>query len=206
MTSEEGYNYFIDILSQAIDKFAHEKEVIIHQKHIIREPWMSSGLLKSSQTKDKPYRKYILNDKTEVTHAKFIKYRNQFHKIKRIAKETYYRTLLERYKNYIRKTGGVVNSLIGRTKNKSTIADKFIIDDNDENDPDVITNSLCKYFTEIGKKLADKIPKATKSFKEYMITNPNANSLYLVPTSSDEVLQIKNSLKSKKSTGQLNYT
>ena len=29
-----------------------------------------------------------------------------------------------------------------------------------------------------------------------MITNPNANSLYLVPTSSDEVLQIINSLKS----------
>ena len=41
----------------------------------------------------------------------------------------------------------------------------------------------------------------TKSFKGYMITNPNANSLYLVPTSSDEVLQIINLLKSKKSTG-----
>jgi len=58
-----------------------------------------------------------------------------------------------------------------------------------------------KYFTEIGKQSADKIPKGTKSFKEYMITNPNANSLYLVLTSSDEVLQIINSLKSQKSTG-----
>ena len=48
--------------------------------------------------------------------------------------------------------------------------------------------------------LADKIPKGTKSFKEYIITNPNANSLYLVPTSSDEVLQIINSLKSKRIT------
>jgi len=48
--------------------------------------------------------------------------------------------------------------------------------------------------------LADKIPKGTKSFKEYIITNPNVNSLYLVPTSSDEVLQIINSLKSKRIT------
>ncbi|KAK2148043.1 hypothetical protein LSH36_519g03039, partial [Paralvinella palmiformis] len=109
--------------------------------------------------------------------------------------------LLERYKNDIRKTGGVVNNLIERTRNKNTIADKFIIDDNDINDPDVITNSFCKYITEIGKQLADKIPKGTKSFKEYIITNPNANSLYLVPTSSDEVLQMINSLTSKKSTG-----
>ena len=109
--------------------------------------------------------------------------------------------MLERYKNYIRKTGGVVNILIGRTGNKSTIADKFIIDDNDVNDPDVISNSFCKYFTEIGKQLADKIPKGTKSFKEYMITNPNANPSYLVPTSFHEVLQIINSLKSNNSTG-----
>ena len=158
MTSEKKYNYFIDILSQVIDIFAPEKEVINHQKHIIREPWTSSGLLKSSQTKDKLHRKYILNDNSEVTHAKFIKYRNQFHKIKRIAKETYYRTLLERYKNDIRKTWGVVNILIGRTRNTNTIADKFIIDDNDVTDPDVISTSFCKYFTEIGKQLADKIP------------------------------------------------
>ena len=50
MTSEEGYNYFSDILSQVIDKFAPEKEVIIHQKHIIRKPWMLSRLHKSSNT------------------------------------------------------------------------------------------------------------------------------------------------------------
>ena len=134
MTSEKKYNYFIDILSQVIDKYAPEKEVTIHQNHIIREPWMSSGLLKSSQTKDKLHRKYILNDNSEVTHAKFIKYSNQFHKIKRIAKETYYRTLLEWYKHDIRKTWGVVNILTG-----STIADKVIIDENDVNDPDVIS-------------------------------------------------------------------
>ena len=90
-----------------------------------------------------------------------------------------------------------MNILIGRTSNKNTIADKFIIDDNDVNDPDVISNSFCKYFTEIGKQLADKIPKGTNTFTEYMVTFPNANSLYLVSTSSHEVLQIINSLKSK---------
>ena len=42
-----------------------------------------------------------------------------------------------------------MNILTGRMRNKSTIADTFIIDDNDVNDPDVITNSFCKYFTEI---------------------------------------------------------
>ena len=203
MTSEDGYNYFINHLSQVIDKFAPEKVVIIPKTHIIREPWMSLGLLKSSQTKDKLYRKYILSERSEASHTKFIIYRNQFHKIKRIAKETYYKTLLPRYKNDIRKTWGVVNIPIGRTRNKSTIADKFSIDGNDVNDPDIISNGFCKYFTEICKQLADKIPRGTKSFNEYMITNPNANSFYLVLTSRDKVLQIIKSLRKKKVLGMM---
>ena len=111
--------------------------------------------------------------------------------------------MLARYQNDIHKTWGVVNILIGRTRNKSTIADKFSIDGNDVNDPDIISNGFCKYFTEICKQLADKIPRGTKSFNEYMITNPNANSFYLVLTSRDKVLQIIKSLRKKKVLGMM---
>ena len=72
MTAEEGYNYFSDIVSQVIDKFAPAKEAIILKNHVIRESWMSSGFLKSSQTNDKLYKKYILNGNSEATHAKVI--------------------------------------------------------------------------------------------------------------------------------------
>ena len=72
MTAEEGYNYFSDIVSQVIDKFAPAKEAIILKNHVIRESRMSSGFLKSSQTKDKLYKKYILNGNSEATHAKVI--------------------------------------------------------------------------------------------------------------------------------------
>ena len=67
--------------------------------------------------------------------------------------------------NDIRKTWGVVNILTGRRRNKSTIADKFIIDGNDIDNPDIISSGFCKYFIEIGRQLADKIPKGTKSFQ-----------------------------------------
>ena len=91
---------------------------------------------------------------------------------------------------------GIENILTGRGTNKSTKADQFITDGNDINNPVIISSGFCKYFTEIGRQFADKIPKGTKSLKTYMITNPNATSLYLVPTSPDEVLQLINSLKS----------
>ena len=41
-----------------------------------------------------------------------------------------------------------MNIIIGRTRNKSEMADTFIIDDND---PDILSNGFYIYFTEIPK-------------------------------------------------------
>ena len=55
------------------------------------------------------YKKALKNKKVGTLWNKFIEYRNQFNRIKRIAKETYYKQLLEQYKNDIKKTWGVIN-------------------------------------------------------------------------------------------------
>ena len=60
-----------------------------------------------------------------------------------------------------------------------------------------IANSLNKHFTNLGKNLAEKIvPKQNLTFKTYL-TNPVANSLYLRPTDSDEIVKEINQLKTK---------
>ena len=52
-----------------------------------------------------------------------------------------------------------------------------------------IANTLNKHFTNIGKNLAQKIiPQQNLTFKTYL-TDPIANSLYLRPTDSDEILK-----------------
>jgi hypothetical protein len=82
---------------------------------------------------------------------------------------------------------------LGQLEIQSAIADQCITEGYDVND--ITSNGFYKYFTEIGKQLADKIPTETKSFNDYMITNPNANSLYVLPLSPDKVLQITKDLK-----------
>ena len=75
---------------------------------------MTPGLMKSLRTRDLMYKKALKNKKVGTLWNKFIEYRNQFNRIKRIAKETYYKQLLEQYKNDIKKTWGVINTLKNR--------------------------------------------------------------------------------------------
>jgi hypothetical protein len=91
--------------------------------------------------------------------------------------------------------------LIGRTRHKSGISDVFTIDGYDEKDPQKISGGFCQYFTEIGQKLADKIPQSLQHFSKYMTTDPNPNSIYWSPTSTEEIMQIFKNMKNKKSTG-----
>jgi hypothetical protein len=201
MSSNEGYSHFIKLLTDIIDECAPEKEIIINKKNIIREKWMTTGLMKSAKTRDILHKKALKNKTTGTHWNKFIEYRNQFNRIKRIAKESYYKQLLEQYRNNIRKTWGVINTLIGKTRDKTGITDTFVINGKKETCLDKISNGFCKYFTNVGKNLAENIPHSKKHCKEYMNTNANNNSIYLTPTSSDEILKIITSLKGKKSSG-----
>ena len=69
------------------------------------------------------------------------------------------------------------------------------------NDKQKITNEFCKFFSTVGKKCAESIPSANKSPEQYIKSVPNKTSIYLNPTSPDEIEKIINSLKSKKSSG-----
>jgi len=102
-------------------EYAPEKEITIKKKNIIREEWMTTGLMKSARTRDILHKKALKNKTTGTHWTKFIEFRNHFNRIKRIAKESYYKQLLEQYRNNIRKTWGVINTPIGKTRDKTGI-------------------------------------------------------------------------------------
>ena len=68
-------------------------------------------------------------------------------------------------------------------------------------DPGQISNKFCEFFTEVGHKYAEKIPKSTKTFEHYikLKRKQNNKTLFLSPPDSNEILEIIKSLKQKKS-------
>ena len=123
MTVDIAYDYLLDKLLEITNIHAPEKNVVIPSKQVKRKAWMSSGIMKSAKMRDHLYKKCIGTPKTHYNYVKFIQYRNIFNKLKRIAKQLYYKELLEQYQNDIKRTWDTLNKITGRTRNKISIPD-----------------------------------------------------------------------------------
>ena len=72
-----------------------------------------------------------------------------------------------------------MNSVIGRTRNKSSIPDTFMINNKRESSKQIIADSFCQYFTNIGKQFADAIALSKHSFESYLKSERNSHSMFL---------------------------
>ena len=115
-------------------------------------------------------------------------------------KQNYYNLILNNYRHDIRKTWGVIKSLIGRTNDKTGLSDTFKINNTSINDPQIIANEFCIFFTNVGINYANNIPASKYTFDKYM-GNKSTQNIYLAPTDPYEISRIINSFKRKHSSG-----
>jgi hypothetical protein len=205
MNIDDAYLSFSNKLKETLDKIAPEKTVIIPHKYIIRDPWVTKGIVKSSKYLDKLFRAKLKQPYCQNSLNKYIQYRNLFNKLKRISKETYYTNLFLKYKNDIKNTWKSIRSLIGKLNDKSSISDTFRINNVSVSDPNQISNEFCKFFTNIGHEYAAAIPPAQKPYHFYLKERVT-KSIFLEPTDPNEIFRIITSLKNKKSCGHDNMS
>ena len=206
LTIENAYQEFTDIINKSLNTVAPLKTVTIKPQYIIKDPWMTRGLMKSSRTSSRLYRKCINKSRTGIKYKNYIKYRNIYNALKRTAKSEYYAQLFQDHKYDIRKTFKVINQIIGKTNNKSSIAQTFKVNDTDITDPQKIAQQFCHFFTNIGPKYANDIPPSINTSDHYLKLNshPNINTIFLAPTDPDEISKILKTMKSKTSSGHDN--
>ena len=197
----ESYDCFIVMFNKLLDENIPMKKSSIPQKSIIRESWMTPGLIKASRKRDILYRKTLGKVKNSPAYTNFIKYRNTYCMAKRTARHSYYTDLLNKYQSDIRKTWQVLNNVTGRSRDKAVASDTFIINGERINDRSIISNEFCTYFSNIGKTFAEAIPPSQRTAQSYMGNATNQSSMFLTPSSADEISKIIKSFKPKKSTG-----
>ncbi len=124
---DDSLKCFTQILTDIINKHALLKLRTIPRQKVIKKPWITKGILKSSTKLDQLYKKLNL-EKTEEANNKYLQYKDIFNKLKRSSKYYHYTSLLNKYKNDSRKTWKTLNSIIGHTNDKTSISDFFQID------------------------------------------------------------------------------
>ena len=135
LNTNDAFIAFTNKLNDIINNEVQEKTVIIPASRIIRDPWITTGLITSSRKLNKLYKMKIGKDKNHPNSTKYSQYRNAYNSLKRKAKSTFYNELFIKYRHDIRKTWGVINSLIGKTNDKSSISETFKINNAPINDP-----------------------------------------------------------------------
>ena len=124
-----------------------------------------------------------------------------FNKTKRHSKELYYNNLLSQFGDNICKTWKIINTIVGRTHNKSSISDTFVINGEKESDKTIIANEFATYFQNIGKQVAGNIPKSNHPPEFYMKSAPVMESIFFTPTTPNEIVNILKLYKPKKRSG-----
>lgn len=208
---EESYNDLINEIQFNLNMVSPLRKFKISTKKIIRDPWITPGLLKCSSKCDKMYKKCLGKAKTHPMYIKYTQYRNVYNRTKRYAKKTYFKVQLDNFKTDIRKTWSILRSAISRQNDKSNISDYFTVNGVNITNPKIIANEFCKYFSNIGPCLSENIGMADKSFEMYLKQQENPElrryrSFYLNPTDPYEVHKIINGLKPKKSQGNDNIS
>ena len=123
----KSYDNFIEHFGKVLDEHVPMRKIVIPHRSIIREPWMTSDLLKSSRKRDILYKKTIGQVKSSKAYIKYLDHRNKHNNFKRHSKNIYYENLLNKYNKDIRKTWQVLNTITGRVHDKSGISDMFVI-------------------------------------------------------------------------------
>ena len=126
METDDAYSECIKKLNECIDILAHEETSTFPHQNVIREAWVTKGLLISSKVLGKLYTKKGNKPPDYEVTMKHKKYRNLFNSIKKKAREAHYSNLLTEAKNDIKKTWQILRPLIGKQQQKEPILNKFI--------------------------------------------------------------------------------
>ena len=160
---------------------------------------MSTGLLTSSRNKRKLFNKKM-NTPTEVNTNKYKMYVRLFNKIKRKAKQNFYKSKLELNKSNMKQTWKILNQAIGKQNNKPKFPQSLKIDGESVSDQSKIATAFNTFFTNIGSNISHNVPQCSKSFDEYL-PDHHDHSMFLDPVATEEVVSIAKKLKPKISSG-----
>ena len=169
-----------------------------HCKNLIRNPWITQGIFRSIQTRNKLFKSYVRNP-TEQNNCHYKRYRNILTKLIRTSKKLHYSKVLNHAEGNLNSTWKVINELINKNKSQ-TRTDSLNVNGKDITNPEDVSNEFNSYFTTIGPNLASKINCHNKHFSSYL-SEPLNKTIFLNPTNQAEIIKIVKSFKSKKSSG-----
>ena len=130
-STEDNYNRFAHLVNSAREKHLSTKIVKYNKKKHKKSSWMTYGILESINNKNILYKRFIQTDKNNIELFNTLKneyhiYRARLRRTIREAKRMFYTRTFLMYKNYMKKTWGVISDTF-KSSDKSKYQVEFIV-------------------------------------------------------------------------------
>ena len=205
--TNDAFNAFHDILQSTLDTICPIHTIKLSKNKIRREPWLTNGLHRCIKKQKHLYHRQLHKNGTELDRMRYLNYRNTLHQLLRRTKENYYRQKCIDFKHNTSKLWKMVNRIISKENDKTNCIEYLRIENINHYDSKVIAEEFGKYFSSVGKNFAKNIPSSQTSVENYLKKIPvNSKSLFMTPTTPQEILKIIGSLANKSSSGHDNLT
>ena len=193
---EEAFNGFHTAFLEIYEKsFPYRKKPTNYKG---RKPWLSLALRNSIKHKNKLYVRYLRNPTQENIEIYKV-YKRNLQRLLRLSERKYYEEFIHDNKNNVKKLWGIIKQVINKGKNSSKSVN-FNVGGKVINDSYEISNGFNKYFANIAKDLARKIPKSSVDPLKF-IPESNLHTIAIDPVTENEVSNVIKSLKNSSSTG-----
>lgn len=167
------------------------------------KPWLTRGIRTSMNTRDALHRELLKSDSDE-DHKYYKRYKNFVTRMQNKSYNNYHsKNLEEHQKNNNRKKIWESISEIANYKRKKTTEIKWLAHEGTQiRGTKEITNCLNTHFNSIGKRMAEKIRNpSTTNFENLSHIPEQINSLFLRPTTVEELIKLIRALELHKAPG-----
>ena len=197
----DNYEVFCKLLQSSKSEHMPIKSVKFNKYKHKKNKWISKGIIKSIEIKDKLYKLMIQHTIDDVEAHQYIKntfniYRNMLKKLIRQAKRLYYIATFARFKHNIKQTWKIIKESLNRSK-RDALPNRFLVGEQYIDDPKEIANAFNSYFINIGPSVASHIVTDV-SYKDYLSEN-HTTTIKMKFVKEKAVDSIINKLKNKTS-------
>ena len=149
------------------------------------------------------YKKSISRDNKDLNaRMKYKDYSTMLTITKRFAKVKYYMDKCTEYRSNTKNLWKIINKIAGKINNKSEIIDYIKVNKIRCYSSQLIANEFGKFFSNIGKNYAEKIPDPIHNRNHYLgKIEMECRSIYLEPTTAMEINRLIDKLPNKTSSG-----
>lgn len=160
------------------------------------KPWITQGLIKSIQVRDKLKQRLIQQPNNIILEQNYKRYRNLTTKLIRKTKHDYYKIKIQEADKDIKKVWTIIKESTNEIKTQNKIDKIKLENDTITVNKIEICNAYNKYFSEIGRKMAEEIIDNNLQNAHYeQNINFTLNSIFLHPVSETEIINCINNLK-----------